>query len=194
MKRAQATETEVLPAVRLDPITVPHKPQSFREASRDLKARMIREYLDLPANEKLAWREEHDCTQSVMNYYRVRLKKERKEKIKATESTGYYLGIGPELLAEYKSLELCGKSQWLKRYGLNHQQIFEVKKRLEKQGLVAYTPPANGHKASSNSISHRHIPVAAPTHATSLDDAINSMKVKRDMLSEFIADLERMRH
>lgn len=173
-------------------------PISFKLADTATKRRLIAEYDRLPFEEKTPWRDRHKCSGALITYYRKALKmplnmqysrnKPAPAPPLATDDPTQ------SLLEQYASLQGNGmKSIFLKKYGLNHQQLWEAKNRgkslakiLERKKAKAALPRiSNGHAALPIPVISRPVPT--------LDDAINALEVKRDNLSAVIEDLKRMR-
>lgn len=131
-----------------------------------------------------------DKLHSVRRKYKQRVKTRKHPWFELDE-----LQLRP-LVAGYLNLTGNGqKGPWLKKHGLNHQQIHELKIRAglipRAKSLVSrkpipspFAPPVNGAALVPQEL-HTPVPV-------SLDDAILAMEVKRDQLSGFIDDLKRM--
>ncbi len=214
---SSSSPSPLLPAVIPQPITVP---LDFREANYTLKRQLLHEYKSLAMQDKAAWRKAHNCTQALIRYYSKTLLK-GKQWYGPKRDMGVPAPASPrppspkdavtlEMVREYMSLDSgsmtdskATKSMWLKRHGLNHQQIFDVKTKFKLMGLL--NGKGNSKTASNGHVRQSPVPSPVPSPSvfpsaspsvplTTLDEAINAMKVKRDMLSSFIEDLERMRH
>jgi hypothetical protein len=83
------------------------------------------------------------------------------------------------ILAEYD--DAPSKKPWLDAHGLSYDAISNMRRG---KGLKWIELTVNGNSKPKRS-------QAAP--ATSLDDAINALEVKRDALNEVIDNLKRMR-
>lgn len=165
---------------------------NFMLADNDAKRRMLIEYNKLPVREKQAWREKHHASQANTSFYNRKLFKDK-------------VGRGPipakhtpeemvPLVAEYNQMT-TGKKEWLLKHGLNHQNIFEYRKRVAKMqsngNLPAVVPVVR------RTTTHRTVHTPPPTPGPlamlpSLIDGVNYLTIKRDMYSEIIEDLQRV--
>lgn len=204
-----------VPAVKMKAEMAAVKQASgFRGLSDAEKRKLIAEYDSMDRDGKAALLRRLNVSQSAVSFQRMRLIK--KEPPAAPGPPKMYSSIA-EAVADYDAMPRGGKgkSVWLREHDLNHQQIWEMKHNnhtphsfkkflmtngsakaaaeANRAALQSALVPAVRRKVEHELIEPLQIPVQAPTHVVSLDDAITAMEVRRDLLDEFIGNLKRMR-
>lgn len=156
----------------------------FTSMSREDKLAAIQEYDKLPREEKKAWREAHqlDDGSGTMTYWRKQFAREPKTAM--VRSNGLPL-VTPELFREYEALNgMRRKGEWLKAHGMNRNQFYQYHHQIN--GTTA-NPVGRPTKYSQATV------LPSVQHVLSVDDMINAFKVERDMLTDVITKMERMR-
>lgn len=142
------------------------------------KSRLLREYDQLLTSvDKDLWRKRYGVSNAMVSYYHKTLKgKPRKPRF----SNGTLAPDRVALVREYLALGSGQKTEWLKRHQMNHQQIWEWKKRASLSG------GANAPVEVDEEVLR---PEVAPI---TLAEAILALEVRRDTMNGFIEDLKRM--
>ena len=170
-------------------------PTEFSSLPLVEKANLIIEYRSLPNREKRPWRESHGISTSMLNYYVPRVLGANPPQNPPRLGRPPQTKIDPSqysaIINEYNAQRPGTKSAWLAAHGLNHQSIFDFKKRLARQQLNG-TSQSTPQRPQRSFIPTVHPPLV-PANVPSLDDAILAMEVKRDQLNSFIAELKAMR-
>lgn len=189
------------PAEAQPPAAPPAPLQNFVQAPTEVKYEMVREYDKLLTKEERdAWREAHGASQPNLQYHRIQMRKKGMDGIHPPVGNH---GGGPKkkyateaetaLVAEYQSLVIPGsKSAWLKTHNLNHQQIFEMKKRVRAQSNGNLPAVRATTAASAKPTPQQEAPAHDFAHIPSLEDGVRYLEIKRDIFNEVISDLQRV--
>lgn len=177
-------------AARAEGRSVRASRNSFREASREDKARLVQEYDDLPYSEKTAWRESHDLGgktgHMLLTYYRARFTKEGLlgKSAPAPKKPSTALVPSPAkdaaLIAEYDAQR--DKKAWLESRGMDYHHIHAIRNRVARNGASHQPLPA--------AMLPLQIPV--PSSLVSLEDAIDAMQVRIDHYTEVLTYMREM--
>ena len=186
----------------------------------DEKRRLILEYQALQPAGRTLWRQSHGdpdkpMTEAMVAYWKARLigkKRNYKKSRKGPKSGSHFQRPDPDTevrwVEEYNQLTHSGlkKSKWLKAHGMNHQHIWEMRRRVQMYKAKVKGEP--GGSATAFDVALATIPTVIESHPpappTPMQEALHALRMKRAMeeglmalkqrrtqMDESIGDLER---